>query len=47
MLLAVVDHYDRRNNETNYRVAAKVTFIAAWVLFGSAIVLALLRGEAS
>ena len=33
MLSVVVDHYDKRNNETNYKLFARVTQIAGWVLF--------------
>lgn len=39
LLSIVIDHYDRRNNEINYRRFAKVTRILGWVLFGLAIVL--------
>jgi hypothetical protein len=39
LMSVVVDHYDKRNNETNYRLFAKVTKIAAWVVFILALVL--------
>ena len=39
LLSVVVDHYDGRNNEVNYRRFAKVTQIAGWALFGTAFVL--------
>lgn len=39
LMSVVVDHYDNRNNETNYRLFAKVTKIAAWVVFVLALVL--------
>lgn len=32
LLSVVVDHYDRRNNETNYRAFAKWSEIAGWLL---------------
>lgn len=33
LLSVVVDHYDRRNNEINYRRFAQVGKIVGWVLF--------------
>ena len=39
LLSVVVDHYDRRNNETNYRKFARVSGILGWVFFALAIVL--------
>lgn len=37
LLSVVVDHYDKRNNETNYKLFAQVTKISGWVLFGIAL----------
>ena len=34
LLPVVVDHYDKRNNETNYRLFAKCTQVLGWTLFG-------------
>jgi hypothetical protein len=42
MLSIVVDHYDIRNNETNYKLFARVTQTAGWTLFGLAVLLDLL-----
>lgn len=39
MMSVVVDHYDKRNNETNYKLFARVTQIAGWTLFVLALVL--------
>jgi hypothetical protein len=39
MMSVVVDHYDKRNNETNYKLFARVTQIAGWTLFVLAFVL--------
>ncbi len=33
MLAVVVDHYDKRNNETNYKLFARITQVAGWLLF--------------
>lgn len=33
LLSVVVDHYDRRNNEINYRRFAEIGKILGWVLF--------------
>jgi hypothetical protein len=37
LLSVVVDHYDKRNNETNYRQFAKITLAAAVVLLAIAL----------
>ena len=34
MLSVIVDHFDTRNNETNYRRFARLAFWAGWVFFG-------------
>jgi hypothetical protein len=39
MLSVVVDHYDRRNNESGYRRFAKTSFLAAIALLISAVLL--------
>lgn len=39
MMSVVVDHYDQRNNETNYKLFARVTQIAGWILFALALIL--------
>lgn len=39
MLSLIVDHYDRRDNEWNYRRIAKLTQWAAWTFFVLAFVL--------
>lgn len=33
LLTVVIDHYDKRNNETNYRFIEKSTRYIAWFLF--------------
>lgn len=37
MLSVVVDHYDRRNNAILYRIFAWAMWLAAWILFSSAL----------
>jgi hypothetical protein len=39
MMSVVVDHYDQRNNENNYKLFARVTQIAGWTLFALALIL--------
>ena len=39
MMSVVVDHYDKRNNEINYKRFARVTQIFGWVLFALALIL--------
>lgn len=39
LLSVIVDHYDKRNNETNYRIFAKVMFWLGWALYFAAFVL--------
>jgi hypothetical protein len=36
MISVIVDHYDKRNNETNYRLFSRVTQVIALVLFSVA-----------
>jgi hypothetical protein len=38
MLSIVVDHYDRRNNEINYKKFARITQVSGWCIFGTAMV---------
>jgi hypothetical protein len=46
LLSVVVDHYDRRNNETNYRLFAQVTSILGLGLLVAALVVGLWTGTA-
>lgn len=39
LLSVVVDHYDERNNEKNYKLFARITQICGWTLFALALVL--------
>lgn len=39
MMSVVVDHHDKRNNEINYKLFARVTQIAGWTLFVLALIL--------
>lgn len=39
MLSVIVDHFDRRNNEINYKLFARLTAIAGWSIFGFASIL--------
>ncbi|MDB5802350.1 MAG: hypothetical protein JWL63_3289 [Rhodocyclales bacterium] len=39
LLSVVVDHYDTRNNETNYRFFANVTRTIGWILFALSLIL--------
>lgn len=39
LLLTIVDHYDRRDNERHYRWATKSLKMAGWALFGAAFLL--------
>jgi hypothetical protein len=41
MLSVVIDHYDKRNNETNYRLFANVAKYCGWALFVLSLVLAI------
>lgn len=41
LLSVVADHYDRRNNELDYRMFAKWTYIAGFVLFFAALAVSL------
>ncbi|MDD5329342.1 MAG: hypothetical protein PHX38_05005 [Sulfuricella sp.] len=43
MLSVVVDHYDRRNNETNYRLFAAVFSHLGWGFFGLSLIMAVIR----
>jgi hypothetical protein len=41
LLSVVIDHYDIRNNETNYRLFARITQVLGWILFGLSLALSL------
>lgn len=43
MLSIVVDHFDRRNNETNYRGFAEAGKYVGWGLFALSLVMAIIR----
>ena len=43
MLLVVVDHYDQRNNETNYKLFANVFRYLGWGFFVLSLIMALIR----
>lgn len=38
MVSVVIDHFDKRDNEVNYKYFAKVTSIFAWMLFFAALI---------
>lgn len=43
MLSVVVDHYDRRDNENNYRQFAEVFKFLGWMFFGLSLIMAVVR----
>ena len=43
MLSVVVDHYDRRNNETDYKLFATTFKFLGWCFFGLSLVMAVIR----
>jgi len=43
MLSVVVDHYDQRNNETNYRLFANIFRGLGWGFFIASLVIAIIR----
>ncbi len=43
MLSVVVDHYDKRNNETNYESFAATFKHLGWCFFGLSLVMSLIR----
>ena len=43
MLSVVVDHYDKRNNETDYRTFAKIGTYIGWGLFCLSFIMAIIR----
>lgn len=43
MLSVVVDHYDKRNNETNYKLFADIFRVLGWGFFGLSLVMAIIR----
>lgn len=44
MLSIIVDHYDRRNNETNYRLFANIFKFTGWAFFVLSLILSIVRG---
>lgn len=44
LLSTVVDHYDKRDNESRYRQFAKVGKVAGWILFALSMALYALEG---
>lgn len=42
MLSVVIDHYDKRNNETNYKLFADVFRFFGWLFFVVSLVMALI-----
>lgn len=38
MMSVVVDHYDKRNNEKNYKLFSRITQILGWTLFVIALI---------
>ena len=45
LLSIVIDHYDKRSNETNYRAFARITHTLAWSFFFLAIFWSLITGR--
>lgn len=43
MLSVVVDHYDKRNNETNYKLFADVFKFLGWGFFALSLIMAIIR----
>jgi len=43
MLSVVVDHYDKRNNETNYKRFADAFRVLGWCFFALSLILAIVR----
>ncbi len=43
MLSVVVDHYDKRNNETNYKKFADIFRVLGWCFVGLSIILTIFR----
>lgn len=39
LMLTIVDHYDRRDNERNYQVAARFFRRAGWILFAASLLI--------
>lgn len=46
-LSVIIDHFDTRNNETNYRLFARVTAWAGWISYISALLLFLFGGSST
>jgi len=43
MLSVVVDHYDKRNNETNYKLFANIFKYLGWGFFALSLMMAIIR----
>ena len=43
MLSVIVDHYDKRNNETNYKLFANIFRYLGWGFFVLSLVMAIIR----
>jgi TRAP-type C4-dicarboxylate transport system permease small subunit len=43
MLSVVVDHYDKRNNETNYKFLANFFRYTGWCFFALSLIMAIIR----
>lgn len=43
MLSVIVDHYDKRNNETNYKLFANIFRYMGWGFFVLSLVMAIIR----
>lgn len=43
MLSIVVDHYDERNNENNYKLFADMFRFLGWIFFALSLVMAIIR----
>jgi hypothetical protein len=43
MLSVVVDHYDERNNETNYKLFADIFKYLGWAFFILSLIMAIIR----
>lgn len=46
MLSVIADHYDRRNNEKNYRLFADIFKVIGWMLFGVSLLFNIIREPA-
>ena len=46
LMSVVIDHYDQRNNERNYKLFARIGEVVGWSFFGSALALDLFQNVA-